>query len=173
MLSARCLCILVREGTYYREQKSVPLPPNHSWMSGYLRKTHFVHFWTTGVWESETGQNVQLLNSAGGIVNLYEYAIQLLIILFHYLFILLSFYLFINLSIYSFSYICIYSFSFRHIFHEIRSFFLFTFSSPQFLFLAFLRVVGENYTTLEINPDINSFKIYLMLMDEELCSIPY
>ena len=97
---------IMTRAMYYREQKSVPLPPNHSWMSGYLRKTHFVHFWTTGVWESETGQNVQLLNSAGGIVNLYEYAIQLFIISFNF-FILLSFYFFINLYSHSVIYVSI------------------------------------------------------------------
>ena len=44
--------------------------------------SHFTHFWTTGVWERETGRNVQLPNSAGEIVNLYEYVIELFIFLY-------------------------------------------------------------------------------------------
>ena len=50
--------------------------------------SRFTHFWTTGVWERETGQNVQLPNSAGEIVNLYEYVIQLFIFLSYYLYLL-------------------------------------------------------------------------------------
>ena len=120
---------------YYREQKSVPLPPNHSWMSGYLRKTHFVHFWTTGVWESETGQNVQLRNSAGGIVNLYEYAIQLFIISFIF-FILLSFYFFINLYSHSVIYVSIHFHSGIYFTRSVLSS-TFHFPLPSFFFSPF------------------------------------
>ena len=86
-----------------------PFPSNQMFLDVRVleRGSHFVHFWTTGVWECETGQNVQLLNSAGEIVNIYEYAIQLFISLFYHLFILLFFYFFINLCMHSFIYVSI------------------------------------------------------------------